>query len=81
MKKEGIPYLKYHPGRGRPSGSYGEVVKVLVIRFPNGSWSYGGKPHEYGACLDGFEFYWVETVEGRYKKAIRKAQRWRSRNK
>ena len=48
---------------------------ILVVRFPNGSWSHGGKPDDpdYEEC----EKYMVETDKSRKigpKDAIRHAQ-------
>ncbi|EDX82446.1 hypothetical protein S7335_1150 [Synechococcus sp. PCC 7335] len=47
----------------------------LVVRFPDGSWSTGGSPSNYG---DGeAELFWVhETTR---ERALPKAQAWRSR--
>ena len=49
--------------------------RLLVVRFPNGSWSHGGKPDDpdYEEC----EKYMVETDKSKAlspKEAIRMAQ-------
>ena len=46
-----------------------------VARFPNGSWSYGGKPDDpdYAEC----EVWSIEASDG--KAAIKKAREKRSR--
>ena len=48
-----------------------------VARFPNGSWSYGGKPTDpdYAEC----EVFRISAVEG--KAAVKKAQAKRSRER
>lgn len=48
-----------------------------VVRFPNGSWSYGGKPSDpdYAKC----EIWQIEAKVGSI--AVKKAQAKRSRNK
>ena len=48
-----------------------------VARFPNGSWSYGGKPTDpdYAEC----EVFRIAAVEG--KAAVKKAQAKRSRER
>lgn len=48
-----------------------------VVRFPNGSWSYGGRPDDpdYSEC----EVYQVEAASS--KKAVQKAQSKRSRDR
>lgn len=45
-----------------------------VVRFPNGSWSYGGKPTDpdYSEC----EIYQIEAAGS--KEAVKKAQGQRS---
>ncbi|CAG9254827.1 conserved hypothetical protein [Paraburkholderia unamae] len=48
-----------------------------VVRFPNGSWSYGGKPGDpdYELC----EVWQIEATSA--DKAVKKAQAKRSREK
>lgn len=48
-----------------------------VVRFPNGSWSYGGRPEDpdYSEC----EVYQVEATCS--KNAVKKAQSKRSRDR
>lgn len=48
-----------------------------VVRFPNGSWSYGGKPTspDYELC----EVFQIEAASG--TAAVKKAQAKRSRQK
>jgi hypothetical protein len=48
-----------------------------VVRFPNGSWSYGGKPTapDYAKC----EIWRIEAKDG--KAAVKKAQAKRSKEK
>ena len=48
-----------------------------VVRFPNGSWSYGGKPTDpdYSEC----EIWRVDAISG--PAAVKKAQAKRSRDK
>lgn len=57
------------------------MKRLLVVRFPNGTWSYGGKESDpdYKHC----EKYWVETNKSSLepKQAIKIAQGRRSRAK
>lgn len=48
-----------------------------VVRFPNGSWSYGGKPTapDYAEC----EVWQIEALSG--TAAVKKAQAKRRRQK
>lgn len=48
-----------------------------VVRFPNGSWSYGGRPNDpdYALC----EVFRISARDG--QDAVKKAQSQRSRNK
>ncbi|OWY38870.1 hypothetical protein CEK28_10605 [Xenophilus sp. AP218F] len=48
-----------------------------VVRFPNGSWSYGGKPTDpdYEEC----EIWQIEATSA--EKAVKKAQAKRSRDR
>ena len=49
----------------------------LVVRFPDGSWSTGGKPSD--PVYDDADLYWVRETSR--ERAVPKAQAWRSRER
>lgn len=52
---------------------------VLVVRFPNGEWSYGGYPRSYREYEE-IEFFWVQIPSrSDCKTAVPRAQAWRRR--
>jgi hypothetical protein len=52
---------------------------VLVVRFPNASWSYGGTPRQYTGYEE-IEFFYVQIPSrANCKTAVPRAQAWRRR--
>lgn len=47
------------------------IKNLTVVRFPDGTWSWGGKPDS--PTYDGCEVFIVETAQDE-KSAVRKAQ-------